>query len=114
MQHYSTADNGETLVNELMEGEAIAVCDGSYKSGKGAAAWMIEGNSATGRIKGWNWVPGGVFNQSSYRSELAGLLGIVSFTVELCTYHKTPKATITIACDNILALQTPLIPILLQ
>jgi hypothetical protein len=48
MQHYSTADDEETLVNAQMEGEAIAVCDGSYKSGKGAAAWVIEGNSATG------------------------------------------------------------------
>jgi hypothetical protein len=30
--------------------------------------------------------------------------------VELCTYHKIPKATITIACDNILALQNSLDP----
>jgi hypothetical protein len=108
MQNFIATDDGEILAQALAVGNAIAVCDGSYKQGKGASAWVIEGESSEGRIKGFNGVPGSTVNQSSYRSELAGLLGIVSFTVELCKYHSIKEATITIACDNLSALSNSL------
>jgi hypothetical protein len=110
MQNFIANDDGEVLAQALANGKAIAVCDGSYKQGRGASAWVIEGESSEGRIKGFNWVPGSTVNQSSYRSELAGLLGVVSFTVELCKYHSIKEASITIACDNLSALMNSLDP----
>jgi hypothetical protein len=104
MRNFISTDDGKILAQALSNGTAIAVCDGSYKQGKGASAWVMEGDSSKGRIKGFNWVSGSTVNQSSYRSELAGLLGIVTFTIELCKYHSIKEASITIACDNISAL----------
>ncbi len=108
MKNFVSTDNEEVIADTLHSETAIAVCNGSYKQGKGSLAWVKEGVTSRGRIKGWNWVPGSTHVQSSYRSELSGLLGIVSFIVELCTFHDIKYGSITIACDNFSALTNSL------
>jgi len=50
------------IVKAIQDGHAIAVSDGSFKDGKGAAAWTIEGDSSQDKITGacldvWSQVP---------------------------------------------------------
>jgi hypothetical protein len=40
----------EWMTGYIQMGSAVAVGDGSYKNGRGAAGWVIEGTSSVGRI----------------------------------------------------------------
>ncbi len=80
------------------------MCDGFYKDTKEASAWVLEGASNCNRIQGYNQVPGAAQDQSPYRSELAGLLGTVMMITEICKFHHLTEGQITVACDNISAL----------
>jgi hypothetical protein len=104
VQHFQSSDNGALLAKAIIDGDAIAVCDGSYKNGKGSAAWVLEGASSEGRISGYNFPPGHSEAQNSYRSELAGLYGVLVMLKTICSLHKVTIGKITIACDNITAL----------
>jgi hypothetical protein len=86
----------------------MAVCDGPYKLKKGATAWVIEGPTSVGRITGWNHVPGDEQDQSAYRNELLGILGITSMLTKIYQFQKLEHASITIACDNLSALNNAL------
>jgi hypothetical protein len=104
INNFEASDNGEEIAEALKKGEAIAVCDGSYKDEKGASAWVLEGATDSNRIKGYNQVPGATTDQSPYRSELAGLLGTVTMITEIYKFHHLTEGQITVACDNISAL----------
>ncbi len=108
VRNLKSSDNGELIAKAITEGTAIAVCDGSYKEGKGSSAWVLEGASPTGRIIGSNLLPGISSGQNSYRSELAGLYGILTMLSMLCSLHHLTSGKITIACDNISALNNSL------
>jgi hypothetical protein len=99
IKDFEASDNGEEIAKALHR-TAVAVCDGSFKNGVGSSTWFIEGNSTAHRIKGWNFVPGSTYEQSPYRSELAGLLGVVSMITEIIQLHQIPRALIAIACDT--------------
>jgi len=43
----------------------VAVRDGSFDTGEGAFAWVIEGETTRVRVVGRNRVPGGIWEQSS-------------------------------------------------
>jgi len=81
---------------------AIAVCGGSFKEGKGASAWVLEGEGgkSSNRMVGRNIVPGHAEDQSAYRSELAGILGVVSIVKELVKYYEIEEGHVTIGCNN--------------
>jgi hypothetical protein len=66
---------------------AIAVCNGSFKEGRGSLAWVLEGDSNQHRLVGGNIVPGNTSDHSAYRSELAGILGVVMLVSELVTFY---------------------------
>jgi len=51
-------DPGEQIALDLLDGQAVVVCDGSYKDSKGAAGWVIEGANKSGRIIGSTIVSG--------------------------------------------------------
>jgi hypothetical protein len=51
-----------------------------------------------------NVVPGDPKDQSSYRSELAGIFGIVTMARALCEVHSIPSGNICIGCDGKIAL----------
>jgi len=83
---------------DLWNGHGYAVSDGSYKSGNGAAAWIIEGMTAANRLTGVCYTPGCTDDNSSFRSELAGLLGLL----HVLTYWKPTigKPQCCITCDG--------------
>ena len=63
----------------------------------------------TNDIKGACWVPGKKSIQSSYCSELAGILTTLKRTEQLCREKVINQGHLTIACNNIaagLSLQT--------
>ncbi len=75
--HMEMEDEGQVLAKAITQGEAIAISDGSYKDTYGTAAWVFKGAAATGRVVGSVVVPGSAQDQSSYRSELAGIYSIL-------------------------------------
>jgi len=42
----------EALCDDILHGTVVAVSDGSFQLGNGAAAWTIEGSTASNRIQG--------------------------------------------------------------
>ncbi len=108
IKNFTASDNGEQIAQSIIDGSAVAVCDSSYKDGKGSAAWVIEGTTSEGRIRGTNFPPGPSKGQNSYRSELAGIYGILTMLTVICSTHNIQSGAITIACDNTSALQNSL------
>jgi hypothetical protein len=77
----------ETLVQAIQRAQAIGVSDGTLKDGKGAAAAVIEGEDERGHVLLSSLTSGTADQQSSYRSELTGIMMIVSFVEELCKFR---------------------------
>jgi hypothetical protein len=90
----------------ILEGSAIAVSDGLFKSSFGTFSWIITTPDEHAKLEGVGIVPGKPEFQSAYRSELCGLLAILSVLQELVKrYGLGDFATahhphITIACDG--------------
>jgi hypothetical protein len=96
------------------------VSDGSFKDQYGTSTLAIEAESSvdrcTGadippaaasknnRYKGENMVPGALSDQSAYRSEVAGLVGIATMVRELCLFHDITAGTVYLSCDGLSAL----------
>ena len=94
----------ESLAREIEAGTVVAVSDGSLKCEFGTAAFTIE-HSPTTRIRGVNVVPGPIKEGDSHRCELAGLYGLVQCVRVICEVHNVTTGQITVACDNITALE---------
>ena len=97
-------DNGEILAAAIAGHYAIAVSDGSHKDKFGTSAFVLEGKDHVGRILGENCVPGHTTEQSSYRSELAGIEGILTTVQLLCQLHHLTQGSIEIGLDNTTAI----------
>jgi exonuclease III len=95
------------LLRDIRLGHAIAVSDGSYyeQSGESGAAWIIASPDRKNFITATAIPPGPISIQSSYRSELVGLLALLQEILSLCTTHNLISGTLTIYCDNINALR---------
>jgi len=93
-------NNIEAVIRSMQEGTAAVVSDGSFKQHKGASLWILEAKDVTGKVEGMNLVPGDEPIQSSYRSELAGLLGTILIANVMYELFKLVQASITIACNN--------------
>jgi len=65
---------------------------------------MYDGKN-TARLGGTAIVLGRTKDQSAYCSELWGLLRMIHTIYNLCHYHKIQEGLITIACDNMSALE---------
>ena len=101
----SSSDDGGTIAEALQMGTAVAVSDGSLKDASpghafGTSAFVIEGMDSKDRITGQNIVPGPLKMGQSYRTELAGLIGIVYFINGLCKQRDITHGHIKVACDN--------------
>ena len=97
----------ETFLQEIQDGTAGCVSDGTAKDGKTAAAFTSlhkEGTHEcmTGHMK----IPGRQEDQDSYRGELAGLLGIITTVNFICILHHVTTGRVTVGCDNKSALTT--------
>jgi hypothetical protein len=92
--------NGSTVAQAIIRGDAIAVCDGSYKDHFGTAAFVLQnGNKKTSHILGAHVTPGHPDDINPYRSKLGGILAIVIVTEAIATFHDINEGTIEIGCD---------------
>ena len=71
------------IIDDITNGTAVGVSDGSFKDEFGTASWVIENFSGSQMIMGNVLVPGFQSNQSAYRSEIAGIYGLVMVTEEI-------------------------------
>ena len=94
------------LVNALKRGSAIAVSDGSYleEKGVGTASWVISTDDKKNMITARAISPGQARYQSSYRSEILGLLGILEELDAICKTQYIKRGKCRIFCDGISAL----------
>jgi hypothetical protein len=91
------------MATAIKNGSAIAVSDGSYKDGRGTAAFILEISGhydRTSRIVGVNSIPGEQCDQSSYRSEIGGVSGIVETVGILCQLHSITTGAIEVGLDG--------------
>lgn len=63
-------------------------------------AWVFEGANDTGQFSGAVVVPGSAKDQSSYRSELAGIYSILAFAKRLCMLYKIMTGSIELGCNG--------------
>lgn len=98
-------DNGINVANAIQNGTAIVVSSGSSKESFGTAALIIEGNNETKHFIAVNVTLGHPEDQSSLRSELSGLFGILNGSQAICFVHNIQSGTITVRCDVLIALQ---------
>ena len=77
-------DGGEAIAKGIRDGTARAVSDGSFNlvtpiGPSGTSALNISASNENADVlEAVNWVPGTVIDQSAYRSELAGVCGILA------------------------------------
>jgi hypothetical protein len=99
VERFAVLDDGETLAAAICQGQAIAVCDGSYKDDFGMAAYVLEGATSVNRLVVVLVVPGTPANQSSYRSEVVGLYGVVVMVHLICEQYRITSGAIEVGCD---------------
>jgi hypothetical protein len=86
-----------------VKGTAIAVSDGSFKDGRGTAAFILEDlecPSEASREIGVNTVPGSVEDHSAYRSEISGVSGVVTIVNCACAAHGVTEGSIKVGLDG--------------
>jgi hypothetical protein len=94
-------DNGQNLADAIQKGSAYGVSDGSYKDARGTSTFLIEGDSGkTNRILGVNKIPGDPKEQSSYRAELGGIVGILAIVDCVVQVHNITKGKIKVGLDG--------------
>lgn len=128
--HMYIKDNGTAIAQAIKNDTAVAVSDGSYDAEFqiGTSAFILIENindlpqdmpDSKGRhpafadnanrrppndtdntIRGSNQVPGSPEHQGAYRSELAGIEGVLITLQELCRIHDIQSGSITIGLDG--------------
>ena len=92
------------LAMGIITGHATAVSDGSYKETEGdhfgTSAFVLRGANRSAGALGVNAVPGNNHEQSSYRSELAGISGSLAIISAVCDKYDITSGAITIALDG--------------
>ena len=102
------ANDAIDLAQGIISGQATAVNDGSYKEvlegdhqgHYGTSAFVLRGANRTAGALGVNAVPGNPDEQSSYRSELAGISGSLTIITAVCDKYDITSGAITIALDG--------------
>jgi hypothetical protein len=108
IQETSLTDDGEAIAKAISKGTAIAVSDGSYKDGRGTAGFILETSEnfeSKNRIVGVNSIPGEQEDQSSYRSEIGGVSGVVETVGILCNRFAIKSGDIKVGLDGEQAMQ---------
>ena len=98
------SDGGAAIAHVISTGTASAVIDGSYDNSRraGFSAFIIAPNKDKGleRLESANfaiWLPD---EQSAYRSELAGVIGVLTCVEVIVKIYKLCIGLITIALDG--------------
>lgn len=103
-EFYEYEDDGKKIATKWNSGTILAVSDGSYKDSWVTYGWIIQVGAAE-VMWGAGEVPGSRDNQSSYRSEIMGLLSLVFMLETIKSHYNLNKGKIVIGCDNIEALR---------
>jgi hypothetical protein len=69
---------------DICTGRVIAVSDGSFSNSYGTAAWVLQGPAS--RCIGQVVCPGSASDQNSYRSEVSGLLAILTIVDQFVSF----------------------------
>ena len=104
IEQCSVEDDGVIVANAIRNGKCIGVSDGSYNDEFGTACWIIQGEDAVGQIKCPLVLPGHSSSHSAYRSELAGIYGMVTMIETLCKFHGISEGSVEVGCDGLSAL----------
>ena len=101
--HFDSSCRTSNLLAHIIAGTAIAVSDGSFykEHNIGACGWIIATPDAEEWIEGGGLVPD---TSDSYRTELAGQLGIAAFLESIIIDNLEATPTITVSCDGLSAL----------
>ena len=98
------ADKGAAIAAAIQGGTARAVCDGSFNAAldsAGTSAFIIAASSTDRKmIKGTNWITGWAADQTSFRSELGGIIGVLTVIEMVVTFWKITAGRLTIKLDN--------------
>ncbi len=90
----------QAVAEAIAQGTALAVSDWSFKDGRGAAAWTIQGLMANNKITGACLVPGTAEDHSAFRSELMGIFGILLTVQYIMMDNDTGQGTIRVCCNG--------------
>jgi hypothetical protein len=94
------------IAQAICNGIAVAASNGSYDEATGIVTSGYQLCAATmelqidNLITGANQSPGEAEDQSSYWSELAGILGVLVMVQSLCTLYEIQEGAIEVALDN--------------
>ena len=101
-----TKGSQSAIKNAIINETAIAVSDGSYseRKGIGTASWIIATQNKQNLVTAGAISSGTKQIQSSYRSEILGLMGILEALVEFCHTWKITKGCCSVICDGLSAL----------
>jgi hypothetical protein len=91
VEYLVDSGNIEVIAIGLAAGTVIAVADESFKNQLGTSAFTLIDENTGHRLEGANLVPGQPSDQSAYRSELAGLFGIMIVCKIICQVFKLAK-----------------------
>jgi hypothetical protein len=87
----------------IQNGTARAFSNGSYDplTLQGTSSLtIVAAKDDIDLLDGDNWVPGTPTDQSAYRSELAGIAGILSVVAIIIQHYDITNGSITIALDG--------------
>ena len=102
-------DNCQLIATAIVQGTAIAVCDGLYdpRDHLGTTAFVMVANKQDKKpLTAANWSPGILSDQSAYRSELTGVDSVLAAVDIVVKQYKITSGEITIALDCDTALKT--------
>ena len=104
LEFFEATMGTELIAQAIQDQHCYAVTDASFKDCTGTAAFIMVSTTDEGHIKAVNTVPGPLKDGDSYRSELAGLFGIVLLTTIICQHHNITSGAVHVRCDNISSL----------
>ena len=93
-------DNGKEIALRIEQGTAECISDGSKKDGLGTAASLFMHSKRDSAYAVCIRIPGAGEDQSSYRSELGGILSNILMINIIAELHEVQTGKVTIACDN--------------
>ena len=100
-------DGAASIAQGIIQGTARAVSDGSFLDSwqAGTSSWIIVASPTDqSPLQGVNWVNGLADIQSAYRSELAGVIGMLTCIWTLCKHFNIHDGRIEIGLDGASAL----------
>ena len=94
----------EALAQAFIDGNGLAVCDGSYmphsNSRFGTAAWLIQHANTQEGCRGVVQTSGDEREVNAYRSELQGLYTTLMAIMAICEFHNVTTGKVKVYCDN--------------